>query len=40
MFVAVLFGEYECSANIAFAMYPGPDPGAVAALMVARAAMT
>ena len=23
MFVAPLFGEYECSANIAFSMYPG-----------------
>ena len=33
MFVGALFGEYECSANIAFAMYPGLTRGAVAALM-------
>jgi hypothetical protein len=32
MFVGSLFGEYECSANIAFAMYPGLTRGAVAAL--------
>ncbi len=34
MFVGALFGEYECSANIAFAMYPGLTRGAVAALTV------
>src|SRR5271154_7056398 len=33
MFVGALFGEYECSANIAFSMYPGLTRGAVAALM-------
>ena len=33
-FLAVLFSEYECSANLAFAMYPGLTNGAVAALMV------
>ena len=33
MFVGVLFGEYECSANLAFSMYPGLTRGAVAALM-------
>ena len=32
-FVGALFGEYECSANIAFSMYPGLTRGAVAALM-------
>jgi acyl-CoA dehydrogenase len=31
-FVGVLFGEYECSANIAFSMYPGLTRGATAAL--------
>ena len=31
-FVGALFGEYECSANIAFSMYPGLTRGAVAAL--------
>ena len=33
MFVGALFGEYECSANLAFSMYPGLTRGAVAALM-------
>jgi acyl-CoA dehydrogenase len=33
-FLAVLFSEYECSANLAFAMYPGLTNGAVAALTV------
>ena len=33
MFVGTLFGEYECSANLAFSMYPGLTRGAVAALM-------
>ncbi|HTZ65875.1 MAG TPA: acyl-CoA dehydrogenase family protein, partial [Roseiarcus sp.] len=33
MFLGALFGEYECSANIAFSMYPGLTRGAVAALM-------
>jgi alkylation response protein AidB-like acyl-CoA dehydrogenase len=33
MFVGALFGEYECSANIAFSMYPGLTRGAVAAIM-------
>jgi acyl-CoA dehydrogenase len=33
-FLAVLFSEYEYSANIAFSMYPGLTNGAVAALMV------
>jgi len=33
-FLAVLFNEYENSANIAFSMYPGLTNGAVAALMV------
>ena len=32
-FLAVLFSEYEISANMAFAMYPGLTNGAVAALM-------
>ena len=32
-FLAVLFSEYECSANLAFSMYPGLTNGAVAALM-------
>ncbi|MGA8582767.1 MAG: acyl-CoA dehydrogenase C-terminal domain-containing protein, partial [Roseiarcus sp.] len=32
-FMGALFGEYECSANIAFSMYPGLTRGAVAALM-------
>ena len=31
-FMGALFGEYECSANIAFSMYPGLTRGAVAAL--------
>ena len=31
-FLAVLFGEYEISANLAFAMYPGLTNGAVAAM--------
>ena len=35
MFVGALFGEYECSANIAFSMYPGLTRGAVAAFTVA-----
>src|SRR5271165_3830316 len=34
LFLGALFGEYECSANIAFSMYPGLTNGAVAALMV------
>ena len=33
-FLAVLFSEYEISANMAFAMYPGLTNGAVAAMMV------
>ncbi|HZZ62637.1 MAG TPA: acyl-CoA dehydrogenase C-terminal domain-containing protein [Roseiarcus sp.] len=33
-FLAVLFSEYEISANMAFAMYPALTNGAVAALMV------
>src|ERR1700735_740528 len=33
LFVGALFGEYECSANLAFSMYPGLTRGAVAALM-------
>ena len=33
-FLAVLFGEYAYSANLAFSMYPGLTNGAVAALMV------
>ncbi len=33
-FLAVLFSEYEYSANVAFSMYPGLTNGAVAALMV------
>ena len=33
-FLAVLFSEYENSANVAFSMYPGLTNGAVAALMV------
>ena len=33
-FLAVLFSEYECSANLAFSMYPGLTNGAVAAMMV------
>ena len=33
-FLAVLFSEFEISANLAFAMYPGLTNGAVAALMV------
>src|SRR5271157_2783909 len=33
-FLAVLFSEYECSGNLAFAMYPGLTNGAVAALTV------
>src|ERR1700727_2986107 len=33
MFVGALFGEYECSANNAFSMYPGLTRGAVAALV-------
>jgi alkylation response protein AidB-like acyl-CoA dehydrogenase len=33
-FLAVLFGEYENSANLAFSMYPGLTRGAVAALTV------
>ena len=33
-FLAVLFAEYEYSANIAFSMYPGLTNGAVAALTV------
>ena len=33
-FLAVLFGEYEISSNLAFAMYPGLTNGAVAALTV------
>src|SRR5271166_354108 len=33
-FLAVLFSEYECSASLAFAMYPGLTNGAVAALTV------
>jgi acyl-CoA dehydrogenase len=33
MFMGALFGEYECSANIAFSMYPGLTRGAVTALM-------
>ena len=33
-FLAVLFSEYECAANLAFAMYPGLTNGAVAALTV------
>jgi acyl-CoA dehydrogenase len=32
-FLAVLFSEYEYSANVAFSMYPGLTNGAVAALM-------
>ena len=32
-FLAVLFSEYEYSANLAFSMYPGLTNGAVAALM-------
>ena len=32
LFVGALFGEYECSANIAFSMYPGLTRGATAAL--------
>src|SRR5271166_950789 len=34
LFLGALFGEYECSANIAFSMYPGLTRGAVAAIMV------
>src|ERR1700723_3403690 len=34
MFVGALFGEYECSANVAFWMYPGLTNGAIAALTV------
>ena len=33
-FLAVLFSEYEYSANLAFSMYPGLTNGAVAAMMV------
>ncbi len=33
-FLAVLLGEYQTSANLAFAMYPGLTNGAVAAMMV------
>ena len=33
-FLAVLFSEYETSANVAFSMYPALTNGAVAALMV------
>jgi acyl-CoA dehydrogenase len=33
-FLAVLLSEYECSANLAFSMYPGLTNGAVAAMMV------
>jgi acyl-CoA dehydrogenase len=33
-FLAVLFSEYEISANVAFSMYPALTNGAVAALMV------
>ena len=33
-FLAVLFSEYENSANLAFSMYPGLTNGAVAAMMV------
>ena len=33
-FLAVLFSEYEYSANLAFSMYPGLTNGAVAALMI------
>ena len=33
-FVGALFGEYECSANAAFSMYPGLTRGATAALTV------
>ncbi len=33
-FLAVLFSEYEYSANVAFSMYPGLTNGAVAALTV------
>ena len=33
-FLAVLFGEYENSANLAFSMYPGLTQGAVAALTI------
>jgi acyl-CoA dehydrogenase len=32
-FVGALIGEYECSANIAFSMYPGLTRGAVATLI-------
>ena len=33
LFLGALFGEYECSANLAFSMYPGLTRGAVVALM-------
>jgi alkylation response protein AidB-like acyl-CoA dehydrogenase len=33
-FLALLFNEYQVSANLAFAMYPGLTNGAVAAMMV------